>query len=125
MRPRWVVILAFNLGPQEILSGLKLTKIEPYSRTRGLFLPTVGETFALDTRLGSFVGLGVSAFEIETGVDVLYHSISASGLTLPMTILEALLLELVCLYKHCSSPTSSSSKLEFNRFGTWQATVNM
>ena len=74
--------LGLNLGYKKF-SGLKLTKIGFYSRTRGLFLPTVGETFALDTRLGSFVGLKVSAFEIETGVDVLYHSISASGLTLP------------------------------------------
>ena len=74
--------LGLNLGYKKF-SGLKLTKIGFYSRTRGLFLPTVGETFALDTRLGCFVGIKVSAFVIETGVDVLYHSISASGLTLP------------------------------------------
>ena len=58
---------------------LKLANIGGYTRTRGLFLPTLGELNGSELRFGSFIGLKLTAMEIETGLDLLRHALSVRG----------------------------------------------
>lgn len=46
-----------------------------YSRHRTLFLPTLGELSGSDIRVGSVLGVKVSALEAEAGVDVLRNAV--------------------------------------------------
>jgi len=55
---------------------LKLANIGGYTRTRALLLPTLGEVTGSEMRLGSFVGIKLTAVEIETGLDVLRHTMT-------------------------------------------------
>jgi hypothetical protein len=57
---------------------LKLADIGWYTRTRTMLLPTFGEVYGSEMRLGSFVGVKLTAMEIETGLDVLRHKMSVS-----------------------------------------------
>jgi len=61
---------------------LKLANIGGYTRTRAMFLPTLGEVSGSEMRLGSFVGFKLTALEVETGLDVLRHNMSVRDQTL-------------------------------------------
>lgn len=58
---------------------LKLANIGWYSRNRGLVLPTFGEVNGSELRFGSFVGVKLTALEVETGIDILRHSMAVRG----------------------------------------------
>ena len=58
---------------------LKLANIGWYTRNRGLVLPTFGEVNGSELRFGSFVGVKLTALEVETGIDILRHSMSVRG----------------------------------------------
>ncbi len=58
---------------------LQLANIGVYTRSRALFLPTLGEVNGSDLRIGAVGGVKLSALELEAGADLLRHSVGVSG----------------------------------------------
>lgn len=67
-----------NLGYKKY-HRLKLANIGVYTRSRALFLPTIGDLDGSELRIGAVGGLKLSAFELEAGADLIRHSIGVAG----------------------------------------------
>ena len=58
---------------------LRLSNVGIYSRHRTLFLPILGELSGSEIRVGSVLGMKISALEAEAGFDFIRHSLKVRG----------------------------------------------